>query len=98
LHSTVPECRQKTGHGRCFLQWCRVFQEGVMTHVIPAHFFGGLGRFFEHAAAVAIGFIMMMVGLALGVTMIMLPVGIVVGLLGAAIFIGGLFARIGKSS
>jgi hypothetical protein len=36
----------------------------------------------------------MIVGLGLGVTMIMLPVGIVIGLIGAAIFVGGLFARI----
>jgi hypothetical protein len=51
-----------------------------------------------HIAAVIIGFVMMVVGLGLGVTMIMLPVGIVVGLLGAAIFIGGLFARVGEKS
>jgi hypothetical protein len=36
----------------------------------------------------------MIIGLALGVTMIMLPVGIVVGLLGVALFVGGIFARI----
>jgi hypothetical protein len=46
-----------------------------------------------HVAAVIIGFVMMVVGLGLGVTMIMLPVGIVIGLLGVAVFIGGLFAR-----
>ena len=39
-----------------------------------------------HVAAVIIGFVMMVVGLGLGVTMIMLPFGV-------AIFIGGLFAR-----
>ena len=48
-----------------------------------------------HIAAVIIGFVLMVVGLGLGVTMIMLPVGIVVGLIGAAMFVGGLFARIG---
>jgi hypothetical protein len=48
-----------------------------------------------HVAAVIIGFFMMIVGLALGVTMVMLPVGLVIGLAGAAIFVGGLFARIG---
>jgi len=47
-----------------------------------------------HIAAVVIGFILMVVGLALGVTMIMLPAGIVIGLIGAAMFVGGLFARI----
>jgi hypothetical protein len=49
-----------------------------------------------HAAAVVVGFVMMIVGLALGVTMVMLPAGLVIGLAGAAIFIGGLFARIGE--
>jgi hypothetical protein len=47
-----------------------------------------------HIAAVILGFVMMVVGLGLGVTMIMLPVGIVIGLAGAAIFVGGLFAHI----
>ena len=47
-----------------------------------------------HIAAVILGFVMMVVGLGLGVTMIMLPVGIVIGLVGAAIFVGGLFAHI----
>ena len=36
----------------------------------------------------------MVVGLGLGVTMIMLPVGIVVGLIGFAMVVAGLFARI----
>jgi hypothetical protein len=53
-----------------------------------------IGRFLEHAAAVVIGLIMMIVGLGLGVTMIMLPVGITIGLIGMAILVGGLFARI----
>jgi hypothetical protein len=47
-----------------------------------------------HIVAVIVGLVMMVVGLGLGVTMILLPVGIVVGLLGMAIFVGGLFARI----
>ena len=54
----------------------------------------GVGRFLEHAAAVVVGLIMMIVGLGLGVTMIMLPVGITIGLLGVALLVGGLFARI----
>lgn len=49
--------------------------------------------FLGHSAAVVIGFVMMVVGLALGVTMIMLPVGIVIGLLGVLIFLGGIFYR-----
>lgn len=47
-----------------------------------------------HIVAIVLGFVMMVIGLGLGVTMIMLPVGIVVGLAGVAIFVGGLFARI----
>ena len=47
-----------------------------------------------HIAAVVVGFVLMVVGLGLGVTMIMLPAGLVIGLIGAALFIGGLFAHI----
>ena len=47
-----------------------------------------------HIAATIVGFICMVIGLGLGVTMIMLPVGIVIGLLGVALVVGGLFARI----
>ncbi len=46
-----------------------------------------------HAAAIAIGFCMMVVGLGLGVTMIMLPVGVVIGLAGVALFITGIFGH-----
>jgi hypothetical protein len=49
-----------------------------------------------HIAAIIVGFVMMVVGLGLGVTMVMLPFGLVIGLAGAAIFVGGLFARLGK--
>ena len=69
-----------------------------MAHVLSVHYvLSGIGRFLEHAAAVVLGFIMMVVGLGLGVTMIMLPVGLTIGLLGVAIFVGGLFARIDKA-
>jgi hypothetical protein len=50
--------------------------------------------FLEHAAAVIIGLVMIVVGLGLGVTMLMLPVGVVVGLAGVLLVIGGLFAHI----
>jgi vacuolar-type H+-ATPase subunit I/STV1 len=51
-----------------------------------------------HVAAVIVGFVMMVVGLALGVTMVMLPIGLAIGLLGVAIFVTGLFAHITKSA
>ena len=53
---------------------------------------------FAHVVAVVVGFIMMVLGLGLGVTMIMLPVGIVVGLAGAALFVAGLFAHINRDA
>lgn len=66
-----------------------------MTHSLAAsRWLRGAGRLLEHAAAIVIGFVMMVAGLGLGVTMIMLPVGVTIGLLGLAIFIGGIFARI----
>jgi hypothetical protein len=66
-----------------------------MTQVVAKHrILGGVGRFFEHAAVTVIGFVLMIVGLALGVTMIMLPVGLAVGLLGLGLFVAGLFARL----
>ena len=68
-----------------------------MTHTMTSHSaLAGVGRFLEHAAAIVVGLIMMIVGLGLGVTIIMLPVGITIGLLGFAVFVGGLFARIDK--
>ena len=51
-----------------------------------------------HMAAIIVGFVMMVVGLGLGVTMIMLPAGIVIGLIGVAVFVAGLFARITKKA
>jgi hypothetical protein len=54
----------------------------------------GVGRFFEHAAFVLVGLIMMIVGLALGTTIMMLPLGFVIGMLGVAAFVGGIFGRI----
>ena len=49
-----------------------------------------------HVVAVAIGFVLMVVGLGLGVTMIMLPVGLVVGLVGVGLFVWGLVGHLGR--
>ena len=67
-----------------------------MQHILtcsPRRVLHAVESFFAHVAAIVIGFTMMIAGLGLGVTMVMLPVGVVVGLMGLAIFIGGLFAR-----
>jgi hypothetical protein len=66
-----------------------------MAHVIAARrVFGEIGRFFEHFAVVVLGFVLMVIGLGLGVTLIMLPVGLVVGLIGMGLFVAGIFARV----
>lgn len=68
-----------------------------MAQLIAARrWFTGIAGFFEHAAFVVVGVVLMVVGLALGVTMIMLPVGIVVGLAGVLMLIGGLFSRLDR--
>ena len=51
-------------------------------------------RILGHAAAVFLGFVLMVVGLGLGVTMIMLPVGLPIGLLGVLFFVWGLFGHL----
>ena len=58
------------------------------------HWMAAAENVVAHLAAIAVGFAMMVLGLGLGVTMIMLPVGLVIGLAGAAIFVGGIFARV----
>jgi hypothetical protein len=54
----------------------------------------GIGTVLEHAATVMLGFILMVIGLGMGVTMVMLPFGLVIGLLGVAVFVSGVFARL----
>ena len=51
-----------------------------------------VGRVFSRVAAVIIGFILTVVGLGLTATIVMLPIGVVLGLLGVAIFVGGILA------
>jgi hypothetical protein len=69
-----------------------------MAHIISARrWFSAIAGFVEHAAFVVTGLVLMVLGLALGVTMIMLPAGIVIGLLGVLMVVGGLFARIDRT-
>ncbi|MYD71457.1 MAG: hypothetical protein F4W89_12060 [Acidobacteria bacterium] len=53
-------------------------------------------RILGHLVAVLLGFVLMVLGLGLGVTMVMLPVGLVVGLVGALVFVWGLLGHLGK--
>ena len=61
-----------------------------MSHIITRRLALGV---FEHTLAIVAGFILMILGLGLSVTMIMLPVGLVVGLAGLALFISGMCVR-----
>ena len=49
------------------------------------------GRFVGHIIAIAVGLILMVVGLAMGVSVVALPVGIPLGLVGLFVFLWGLF-------
>jgi hypothetical protein len=51
------------------------------------------GSFVGHVAALIVGVILMIVGIALGVTMVLLPFGIPIGFVGLALFLWGLFGR-----
>ena len=62
-----------------------------MSHVIALRNIIG---FFERVAFAILGFVLMVVGLALGVTMVMLPVGLVIGLIGFSMLVAAVFAHI----
>jgi len=62
-----------------------------MSHVIALRNIIG---FFERVAFAILGFVLMVVGLALGVTMVMLPVGLVMGLIGFSMLVAAVFAHI----
>jgi len=49
-------------------------------------------RVFPRTVALILGFAMSVVGVAMVATIVMLPLGVVIGLLGVAIFVGGVFA------
>jgi hypothetical protein len=53
---------------------------------------GKIGRSLTRLALVVIGFVLMVIGLGMTVTVVMLPAGVVLGLLGVATFLTGIFA------
>jgi hypothetical protein len=66
-----------------------------MTHTLTVRrVFSEIGRIMEHFFVIVLGFVLMVVGLGLGVTMIMLPVGLVLGLTGAGLFVAGIFGHL----
>ncbi len=44
----------------------------------------------RHVLAMAVGFVFMLVGLGMGVTIALIPIGVPLGLIGAALFLWGL--------
>jgi hypothetical protein len=57
-----------------------------------------VGRALGRVTAVIIGFVMMVVGLAMTVSIVLLPFGVVVGLLGVGLFLAGLFAHVDQKT
>jgi hypothetical protein len=50
-------------------------------------------RVIEHIAAIVVGFVLMIAGVAMGVTIVMLPLGLPIGLTGLFLFMWGLYHR-----
>jgi hypothetical protein len=53
----------------------------------------GTGRLLVHVVAIVVGLVLMIGGVALGVTVVALPAGIPVGLAGLGIFLWGMAGR-----
>jgi len=51
----------------------------------------GAKRFVGHVLAIVGGLVLMIAGVAMGVTMVLLPIGIPLGLVGLLLFIWGVF-------
>jgi hypothetical protein len=57
-----------------------------------------VGNALGHVAAVIIGFVLMIAGLGMGVSVVLLPIGVPLGFVGLGIFIWGLFAQARRST
>lgn len=66
----------------------------TLTRAGSRHLAGLTGKFFGHFAVAVLGFVLMIVGLAMGVTMVLLPVGVVVGSIGVVTLVWGLFGHL----
>jgi hypothetical protein len=61
------------------------------AHASDRHLLQTGERFLGHTLAVVAGLVLMIVGLAMGVTMVLLPIGLPVGLAGLLLCMWGLF-------
>jgi hypothetical protein len=66
-------------------------------HADARHVVELTGRVFGHVLAIAVGFILMVIGLAMGVTMVLLPVGLAIGVVGVLVFVWGLFGHLANA-
>jgi hypothetical protein len=62
------------------------------THASERHLVETGERILAHTIAVAVGFLLMIVGMGMGVTMVLLPIGLPLGLAGLLLFVWGLFS------
>jgi hypothetical protein len=60
-------------------------------HSVSQELVKGTGRFVAHVLSLVAGLILIVAGIAMGVTIAMLPIGIPIGFLGLALFMWGLF-------
>jgi hypothetical protein len=62
-------------------------------HILARHLVQSGERLLVHSLAVVLGFVLMIIGVGMGVTMVLLPVGIPVGLAGLGLWLWGLYSR-----
>ena len=60
-------------------------------HLSDHHLLKSGGRFLGHTVAVIVGFVLVIVGLGLGVTMVALPIGLPMGLAGILLCMWGFY-------
>lgn len=60
-------------------------------HTAGGHFAEKSERFIGHIIAMVLGFVMMVVGLSLGVTIVALPIGLAIGIAGLLLLLWGVY-------
>jgi len=68
------------------------------NHAEGHHIVATCERCIGHVAAIVVGFLLMLSGVAMGVTIVLLPYGIPVGFAGLFLFMWGFFSAAPKSA
>jgi hypothetical protein len=66
-------------------------------HVFGQHLVKSGERLLIHSLAVVLGFVLMIIGVGMGVTLVLAPVGIPVGLIGLGLWLWGLYSTPSRS-